>query len=56
MSHEGKMRRGEISTDPTNIDRIYFLDQTQPKPVAETIAKPVEKPVKEVKKEKKNVN
>ncbi len=30
MSHEGKMRRGEISKDPTNIDRIYFLEQSKP--------------------------
>ncbi|KKL09826.1 hypothetical protein LCGC14_2561960 [marine sediment metagenome] len=30
MSHEGKMRRGEISKDPTNIDRIYFLEQMKP--------------------------
>ena len=31
MSHEGKMRRGEMSKDPTNIDRIYFLEQSKPK-------------------------
>ena len=31
MSHEGKMRRGELSNDPTNIDRIYFLEQSKPK-------------------------
>jgi len=31
MSHEGKMRRGEMSIDPTNIDRIYFLEQSKPK-------------------------
>lgn len=30
MSHEGKMRRGELSKDPTNIDRIYFLEQSKP--------------------------
>ena len=33
MSHEGKMRRGEISIDPTNIDRIYFLENSKPKEV-----------------------
>ena len=33
MSHDGKMRRGKISTDPTNIDRIYFLEQSKPKKV-----------------------
>ena len=42
MSHEGKMRRGELSNDPTNIDRIYFLEQSKPKEIP-----------KEVKKEKK---
>ena len=31
MSHLGKMRRGELSNDPTNIDRIYFLEQSKPK-------------------------
>lgn len=31
MSHEGKMRRGELSKDPENIDRIYFLEQSKPK-------------------------
>ncbi len=40
MSHEGKMRRGELSKDPTNIDRIYFLEQSKPK------EKPKEKPEK----------
>ncbi len=45
MSHEGKMRRGEMSNDPTNIDRIYFLEQSKPKEV--------EAP-KKVKKEKKD--
>ena len=44
MSHEGKMRRGELSKDPTNIDRIYFLEQSKPK----------EEPKKEVKKKEKN--
>ena len=42
MSHEGKMRRGEISKDPTNIDRVYFLEQSKPKAP------------KEIKKEKKD--
>ena len=27
------MRRGKISTDETNIDRIYFLEQSKPKEV-----------------------
>ena len=31
MSHDGKMRRGELSKDPENIDRIYFLEQSKPK-------------------------
>ena len=30
MSHEGKMRRGEMSNDPENSDRIYFLEQSKP--------------------------
>lgn len=47
MSHEGKMRRGELSKDPTNIDRIYFLEQSQPNEV--------EAPKKE-KKEKKDAS
>ena len=46
MSHEGKMRRGELSTDDTNIDRIYFLEQSKPK--EEKVAP------KKVKKEKKD--
>ena len=45
MSHEGRMRRGELSKDPTNIDRIYFLEQSKPK-------EKVEAP--KVKKEKKD--
>lgn len=40
MSHEGKMRRGEISKDPNNIDRIYFLEQTKPKQVSKPKVKP----------------
>jgi len=48
MSHDGKMRRGENSKDPTNVDRIYFLEQSKPKPI--------EKPVKEVKKGNKNAS
>ena len=47
MSHEGKMRRGELSKDPDNIDRIYFLEQSKPK---EEVKEP------KVKKEKKDVS
>lgn len=43
MSHEGRMRRGEMSKDATNIDRIYFLEQTKP-------VQPEELPLKQVKK------
>lgn len=53
MSHEGKMRRGKLLLDHTNPDRIYFLENSQPNPDVDAIAKPVEKPVKE-KKEKKD--
>ena len=35
------MRRGELSTDDTNIDRIYFLEQS--KPVEAEPEKPVKK-------------
>ena len=45
MSHEGRMRRGSISTDPNNIDRIYFLEHSKPKPTPKVEV--------EVKKEKK---
>ena len=48
MSHEGKMRRGELSKDPANIDRIYFLEQSKPKEEVK-----VEAP-KKVKKENKD--
>ena len=59
MSHEGKMRRGELSKDPTNIDRIYFLEQSKPVvPIEEVIKKDaehiVETVIKKVKKEKKD--
>ncbi len=47
MSHEGKMRRGEISNDPNNADRIYFLEQSKPKEEVKE---------KKVKKVKKDVN
>lgn len=50
MSHEGRMRRGEISKDPNNEDRIYFLEQSKPvKPVKEE-PKPEPKPKKKEKK------
>ena len=39
MSHDGKMRRGELSKDPTNIDRIYFLEQSKPKETPKKVKK-----------------
>lgn len=39
MSHDGKMRRGELSNDPDNIDRIYFLEQSK---LVEVIPKTIE--------------
>ena len=46
MSHEGKMRRGENSKDPTNIDRIYFLEQSKPKDIGQKSAEFMEEPKK----------
>ena len=43
MSHEGKMRRGAISKDETNIDRIYFIEQSKPKEETKPEVKPREK-------------
>ena len=55
MSHDGRMRRGKISTDDTNPDRIYFLNQSKPKEAPKEVEDTIEvKPFKN--KVKKNDN
>ncbi len=58
MSHEGKMRRGELSKDADNIDRIYFLKERHEikieKVKDDPTLKETEEIIKKVKKEKKD--
>lgn len=49
MSHEGKMRRGEFSTNPEDPDRIYFLEQSKEVTMEEETQP--EAPTEEVKEE-----